>query len=220
MVTIAAEGGRRHRPTCPSDQASHVSRAACTSHPRGVVDVTATVANDPRELPLSLPDLREVTRYAAACAQEILSVFEAAHPDDDRPHAAIAAAWAFVRGGERGKLLRDTAWAALRAAKDTHSEAAGCAARAAMCAASAAYLHPLADAHQLKHILGAAAYAARAAELVARDPCVGDAHITRTRRRATPPVIAVLRRYPAAPPGGGRVGELLRSLDAALRGPT
>jgi hypothetical protein len=28
----------------------------------------------------------------------------------------------------------------------------------------------------------------------------------------------VLSRYPAAPPGGGRVGELLRDLDEALRG--
>jgi hypothetical protein len=48
-----------------------------------------------------------------------------------------------------------------------------------MYAASAAYLHPLASAHQVKHILGAAAHAARA--------------------------------------GGGRVGELLRDLDDALR---
>jgi hypothetical protein len=28
----------------------------------------------------------------------------------------------------------------------------------------------------------------------------------------------VLRRYPAAPPGGKRVGELIRELDRALRG--
>src|SRR5215831_20107434 len=33
-----------------------------------------------------------------------------------------------------------------------------------MYAAPAAYLHPLADAHQVKYILGAAAHAARAAE--------------------------------------------------------
>ena len=31
-------------------------------------------------------------------------------------------------------------------------------------------------------------------------------------------VIDVLNRYPAAPPGGGRVGELMRLLDSALRG--
>lgn len=88
-----------------------------------------------------------------------------------------------------------------------------------MCAASAAYLHPLANATQVKHILGAAAHAARAAELLAgddRDVCVG--RIEQARRRATPGVVDVLGRYPTAPPGGGRVGELLRDLDKALRG--
>ena len=73
------------------------------------------------------------------------------------------------------------------------------------CAASAAYLHPLADAHQVKHILGAAAHAARAAELIAGDDRdVGAEHIEQARRRATPAVVEVLKRYPAAPPGGGR----------------
>jgi hypothetical protein len=87
-----------------------------------------------------------------------------------------------------------------------------------MCAASAAYLHPLADAHQVKHILGAAAHAARAAELLAGDDRdVGAAHLEQARRRATPVVVDVLSRYSAALPGGGRVGELLRDLDAALR---
>jgi hypothetical protein len=88
-----------------------------------------------------------------------------------------------------------------------------------MYAASAAYLHPLADAHQVKHILGAAAHAARAAELIAGDDReVGDEHIERARRRATPAVIDALKRYPLAPPGGSRAGELLRDLDEALRG--
>jgi hypothetical protein len=34
----------------------------------------------------------------------------------------------------------------------------------------------------------------------------------------TPVVITVLSRYPVAPPGGGRDGELLRDLDQAFRG--
>jgi hypothetical protein len=87
-----------------------------------------------------------------------------------------------------------------------------------MSAASAAYLHPLADAHQVKHILAAAAHAARSAELLAGDDRdVGADHIEHARRRATPIVVDVLSRYPAAPPRGGRVGELLRDLDEALR---
>jgi Imm-5 like putative immunity protein len=170
------------------------------------------------EIALSMDDLREVTGYAAASAQDVLEIFERAHPADSRPRDAIDAAWAFARGGERGKTLRDTACAALRAARDADTAAAGGAARAAMSAASAAYLHPLADAHQVKHILGAAAHAARAAELIAGDDrAVGADHIELARRRASPIVVAVLSRYPAAPPGGGRVGELLRDLDEALR---
>ena len=87
-----------------------------------------------------------------------------------------------------------------------------------MGAASAAYLHPLANAHQVKHILGAAAHAARAAELMTGgDRDVGAEHIEQARRRVTPAVVDVLSRYPAAPAGGGRIGELLRDLDKALR---
>jgi len=178
----------------------------------------ASVADETSAIPLSMHDLREVTGYAAECAQEVLEIFEGAHPDDSRARDAIDCAWTFARGAKRGKTLRDTAWAALRAARDADTAAAGDAARAAMCAASAAYLHPLADAHQVKHILGAAAYAARAAELMAGDDRnVGAEHIEQARRRATPSVVDVLSRYPAAPPGGGRVGELLRDLDVALR---
>jgi hypothetical protein len=178
----------------------------------------ASVADATGEIVLSKQDLREVTRYAAESAQEVLEIFETAHPADSRPRDAIEAAWAFARGGERGRRLRDAAWAALRAAHHAGTTAAADAARAAMAAASAAYLHPLADAHQVKHILGAAAHAARAAERLAGDDRqVGAAVIERACRRATPAVVDVLRRYPAAPPGGGRVGELVRDLDDALR---
>jgi hypothetical protein len=176
------------------------------------------VANATDEIVLSKQDLREVTGYAAGCAQEILEIFERARPADSRPRDAVDAAWAFARGGERGKSLRDTGWAAHKAARDADTEAAGNAARAAMSAAAAAYLHPLANAHQVKHILGAAAHAARAAELRAGDDReAGADHIERARLRAAPAVLDVLSRYPAAPSGGGRVGELLRGLDAALR---
>ena len=170
------------------------------------------------EIVLSMQDLRAVTAYAAECAQEVLEIFEKAHPDDPRPREAIAAAWAFARGGKRGKALRDAAWAALKAAGSAGTPAAENVARAAMAAAGAAYLHPLANATQVKHILGAAAYAARAAELTALDDrTVGAAQIEKACRRTTPAVVQVLERYPAAPAGGGRVGELVRTLDAALR---
>jgi hypothetical protein len=60
--------------------------------------------------------------------------------------------------------------------------------------------------------------AARAAELIAGDDrIVGAEHIEHARRRATLTVVDVLKRYPEAPRGGGRFGELLRDLDQALR---
>ncbi|WAL99633.1 putative immunity protein [Streptomyces sp. Je 1-369] len=175
-------------------------------------------AAEATDIALSRHDLREVTAFAAACAEEVLAVFEADRPDDGRPREAIDAAREFARGGARGKRLRDTAWAALKAAKEADTPAAQEVARAAMAAAGAAYLHPLAKATQVKHILGAAAHAARAAELVAGDDrTVGAEGVVRAARRATPAVVDVLGRYPAAPGGGGRVGELTRALDAHLR---
>src|SRR5215204_1239543 len=146
-----------------------------------------TVANETSEIVLSMQDLREVTGYAAESAQEVLEIFESAHPADWRPRDALDAAWTFARGGKRGKTLRDTAWAAHKAARDADTAAAG--------------------------------DAARAAELIAGDDRdVGAEHIEQARRRARPAVVEVLKRYPPAPPGGGRVGELIRDLDEALRG--
>lgn len=167
---------------------------------------------------LSTDDLREVTGYAARCAEQALEIVEAVRPDDSRPREAVEAAWAFARGGARGKALRDTAWAALRAAKEAEQPAAAEAARAAMAAAGAAYLHPIADAHQVKHVLGSAAHAAHAAQLAAGgDESAAAARLAAVRSFATPALVDVLRRYPSAPGGGGRVGELIRLLDASLR---
>lgn len=170
---------------------------------------------------LSLSELREVTGYAAACARPALAIYEHERPDDRRPRAAVDAAQAFADGAARTKALRDNAWMAHRAAQETRDAgqaAASDAARAAGHACGAAFLHPLARADQVKHILGSAAHAARAFELCAEDdPAVGASHIAQSRTLAHPVVADVLRRYPVAPPGGGRVGELIRQLDASLR---
>ncbi|NTU84102.1 MAG: exonuclease SbcC [Chloroflexales bacterium] len=176
------------------------------------------MANEPDTVELSATDLREVARYAAESAQEVLSIFEELHPDDQRPRVAVEAAWTFAEGGERTNLQRTSALAAHKAAQETTSEAAREAARAAGHAAAAAYLHPLAKATQVKHILGAAAHAAHAAELVAGgDHSVGAQRIEQARQRATPALVAVLRRYPTAPSSGNRVAQLMRALDASLR---
>ncbi|MCE7008866.1 exonuclease SbcC [Kibdelosporangium philippinense] len=171
---------------------------------------------------LSMAELRAVTGFAVACAEPALAIFERDCPDDPRPRAAIEVAQAFVDGAKRTKVVRDNAWAAQRAyqqARDAGQAAAGEAARAALAAASGAFLHPLAKATQVLHILGAAGHAARAFELDAGDDNeVGAAYIAKARDLAGSNVIGVLARYPAAPAGRGRVGELVRGLDMSLRG--
>ncbi|MCV7362152.1 putative immunity protein [Mycolicibacterium neworleansense] len=163
-----------------------------------------------------MDELRVVARYVAETADDVLDVFEGTHPDDLRPRAAVAAAWEFVHGAPRSKAQRVTSLDAHRAAAAADSESARLAAQAAGDAASAAYLHPIAKAHQVGHILRAAANAARIAEI--RDgPQARDSTLRRARQRATPALIDVLTRYPPVPSGRGRVAQLMAALDAALR---
>lgn len=168
-----------------------------------------------RPVELTLDELRAVADFAVGCAREALPLFEQTFPDDGRPRTAIAAAAAFAGGGPRTRAMRDGAWGAQRAAHDARAageEVAEQAARAALAAAGAGYLHPIAAATQVRHVVGAGAHALRAQEL--RD---GTVALTPVVELAGPVVGTVLRRYPAAPAGGGRVGELVRQLDDAIR---
>lgn len=177
--------------------------------------------DDNLTIELTLAELRTVTGYAAACAREALEIFETERPGDLRPRTAINTAQAFADGAKRTKALRDSAWDAQRAAgesRDAGAYAASEAARSALAAAGAAFLHPLAKATQVKHILGSAAHAARAFELSAGDDhAIGKARVEQMLFGDLKMVQDVLRRYPAAPSGGARVGELIRDLDAVLR---
>lgn len=167
---------------------------------------------------LSDDELREVTDFAARCASAVLPIFERDVPDDARPREAIEAARAFAEGGKRTSALRTIAWGAYRAAQATESPAASEAAHAASAAAGAAFLHPLAQADQVKHVLGSAARAAHAVELEAGESRgVGEAYLEEELPAIPDVVVGVLRRYPPAPNGGGRVGELMRRLDSAMR---
>jgi hypothetical protein len=92
-------------------------------------------------------------------------------------------------------LQRVTSLDGHRAARSAPSEAARLAARSAGDAASAAYLHPIAQAGQVGHILRASASVARIGEMMAGGaPAIGDALLERSRQRATPVLIEVLRR--------------------------
>ncbi|HWW58110.1 MAG TPA: hypothetical protein VN047_14560, partial [Sphingopyxis sp.] len=76
------------------------------------------------EIDLDLADLRAVVAYAVGNAEQVLAIFERGHASDRRPREAVAAARTFARGGERVRALRDTAWAAHRAARETGDPAA------------------------------------------------------------------------------------------------
>ncbi len=172
---------------------------------------------DVPEIELTMDEIRAVTRFAADCAHDVLEVAESVRPDDPRPRDALEAAWAFADGAPRSARQRTAAVAAHRAAREATDTAAAHAARAAGDAAASAYLHPLRRATQVGHLLRAAANAARAAELRADDPAVGEQHLERLARHASPVVVDVLRRYPPAPTGRTRVAGLMAWLDSRLR---
>jgi rifampin ADP-ribosylating transferase len=172
------------------------------------------------DIEVTMDELRAVAGYAVACAEPALVIFRKACPGDGRPAAALDAARVFVEGAPRSRRQRTAAADAHRAARDATTEAARHAADAAGAAAAAAYLHPLANATQVRHILGSAAHAARAAELArGDDPVVAEYVVSAAAQRATPVVLDVLWRYPRAPKGRTRVAVLTRRLDSLLRDP-
>lgn len=169
---------------------------------------------------LTMDELRAVAGYAAACAEPALVIFLRSRPDDPRPAAAVQAARVFAEGAPRSRLQRTAAADAHRAAADATTDAARHAASAAGDAAAAAYLHPLAKARQVRHILGPAAHAARAAELArGDDPVVAEYAVTAAAKRATPVVLDVLSRYPRVPGARSRVAVLMKRLESLLRDP-
>lgn len=167
---------------------------------------------------LTMDEVRDVVRFAADCAQRLIPEFAAESPEDSRPRDALNAARAFAEGAARTNLQRTTAFAAHRAAKSVSTEAAQLAALACGDAAGAAYLHPIAKATQVGHILRSAACAARVAELKAADrsAAIGE-EISTLAERASDSVLHVLRRYPNAPQGSSRLAQLMSALDTAIR---
>lgn len=91
--------------------------------------------------------------WAAACAEHVLGLFEAARPDDPRPRQAIEHARAWVRGEVKMMVARAAGGHAMGAARDLR----GAARFAAYAAGQAAVV-----AHVAAHELGAAAYAIKA----------------------------------------------------------
>jgi hypothetical protein len=163
----------------------------------------STVSGD---FELTMEELRVVARFVVESAQSVLPVFEDAHPGDSRPRVAIDAAWEFVNGD------------AYRAAKEATTEAARLAARSAGDAASAAYLHPIAQTNPGR------AYPPRHRERCPDRRAAGGRRSRRRspgdRRGATPRHAHPDRRPPPislAPAAKNRVSQLMAILDASLR---
>jgi hypothetical protein len=165
-------------------------------------------------------DRRLVAAWAADCAERVLPLFEAEAPADRRPREAIARTRAFARGAiDTAEEIRRR-FANGGAARDVDNPAAAAAARAAGQAAAVA--------HMGAHALGAAAYAAEAAGLVAPDDLEAvEREIEWQLARMTEPVKAALRQLPplgtnrSGPLGPGLLtsglrGDVIRALQARL----
>ena len=169
------------------------------------------------EISLSQEELQALAAFSVMCAERVLPLFERDMPGDMRPRTAIEAASAFVSHGRRSNDLRIKGLAAYKASRQAKTPVAVQVAEAATQTIGAAYLHPLFDARQVKHILGAAAYAAYAVELDRGTESASDEYLSWVLQHTPTTVISVLKRYPPAPNGGGRAGALLRLLDTKLR---
>jgi hypothetical protein len=103
-------------------------------------------------------DHRLLALWAAACAEHVLPLFEAAQPSDPRPRAAIEKVRAWTAGEIRMSDSRAAGGHAMAAAR----ELKGAPRHAAHAAGQAAVV-----AHVAAHELGAAAYAIRAVRAAA-----------------------------------------------------
>lgn len=99
-------------------------------------------------------DHRALALWAADCAERVLPLFEALHPNDRRPREAVSAARRWAKDKLSMTAARQLALAAHAAAREAGSEAARQAARAAG--------HAAATAHVPSHAPHAAEYALKA----------------------------------------------------------
>lgn len=100
-------------------------------------------------------DHRQLTLWAADCAERVLHLFEKHRPDDGRARDALDAARAWVRGETTVAAVRVAASAAQAAGRAADEPGARAAARAAGHAAATAYA--------ARHAVRAAKYAVTAA---------------------------------------------------------
>ncbi len=166
--------------------------------------------------------LRESVAFSVMLARESLniasiSVNEALDDDGTRiAGAALSASDAYLAGGTRNSALRKAAMDAFRFAQTIERGPMFHAVHAASAAAGAAFLHPPGggtDAHQTKHILGAAVHYVLCIEASGRDSM---AALVSVVQRTPDAIKELLRMYPEPVAGKQRYGAVLLMLFQAI----
>lgn len=130
-----------------------------------------------------------------------------------RRWSRLRTSFAVVRGQ---RAQRISAPAAHRASREV-TAAASHAAMAAGDAAASAYLHPLADDAQVRHILRGPSHCALALEGRAVKALTRADAVAAVLEKATPVLVEVLCRYPRASTRGRATAHVMSHLDARLR---
>ena len=169
---------------------------------------------------LSPAVLRESVSFSVMLARESLDVASNAADKsivmDQATTAALDAAAAYIAGGTRNVALRKASMDAFRIAQTIERGPMFHAIHAASAAAGAAFLHPPGggtDAHQTKHILGAAVHYVLCHEASGRDSM---AALDSVVQRIPDAIKELLRMYPEPVAGKQRYGAVLVMLYQAI----
>ncbi len=166
--------------------------------------------------------LRESVAFSVMLARESLEVAMMSVDgalDDDVARiagAALSASDAYLAGGTRNAALRKASMDAFRFAQTIERGPMFHAIHAASAAAGAAFLHPPAgstDAHQTKHILGAAVHYVLCIEASGRD---STAALVSAVQRTPDAIKELLRLYPEPVGGKQRYAAVLVMLYQAI----
>lgn len=169
---------------------------------------------------LSPAVLRESVSFSVMLARESLDVASNAADKsivmDQATTAALDAAAAYIAGGTRNVALRKASMDTFRIAQTIGHGPMFHAIHAASAAAGAAFLHPPGggtDAHQTKHILGAAVHYVLCHEASGRDSM---AALDSVVQRIPDAIKELLRMYPEPVAGKQRYGAVLVMLYQAI----
>ena len=164
--------------------------------------------------------LRESVAFSVMLARDCLEI-AAKEADksivmDQAATPALDAAAAYIAGGTRNVALRKASMDAFRIAQTIERGPMFHAIHAASAAAGAAFLHPPGggtDAHQTKHILGAAVHYVLCIEASGRDSM---AALVSVVQRTPDAIKELLRMYPEPVAGKQRYGAVLVKLYQAI----